>query len=953
MSPRYPRFVTACQQLLVLGVICAALTPAANIVSLELVPRGPAGADGPTQSAGGDAAGRLPDLSMAAYARATTLKANVPTAVVDPTIQEYPLTAPSGARLAPGSLAVSSRRTTAGADVLVSDPQPVTGYGAVGVTWAADPSGVTVPEGDIAVEVRTRDEDGWSEWTEAHYSDQHGPDPDSAEGVRARPGTDELLVGEVDEVQVRVDSAGSAPADLSLAVIDPGIATSSSREAAAIDTATLPGASETPAPATEAEMGAGTDAEQSGEPSGDAELSAGTFTPKPKIFSRAQWGADESLRDASSLRYYEVHAGFVHHTVNANGYKKRDVPAIMRGIYAYHTQSRGWSDIGYNFLVDRFGRVWEGRFGGVARPVVGAHTLGYNDDSFAMSAIGNFEEVKPSQAMIEAYAAVFAWKLSLHGVKAGSMSQYVTSRTFAAINGHRDAASTACPGKYLYAEIPQIRALAKKAQADFSGRQLESDVAGSDYPDIFVRRARDGKAMLIPINKTDDGYRAGKALPVQVPFVGTSRILNAGDWDRDGHTDLITRRKSDGRLSLRLGLGNGTFKPVRFLADGFGGVKLLSAVGDMTGDGYPDLMGQPKGRPMMIYPGAWHCRDRDAVRRLQPGQGKQAGQRGALGQGRLAGHPGAQGQDAHALQRQRSRRFHRLAHAAVRRLALRLDRGHQRRQPQGSSRPRGAGQGHGPALPDPRPGRLLRHPGAPGWGLGRLQHGRVGPRPTTREPGPQAGKRAVARSETYVASSRSRPARVTSTNEPPRVSGSVKVAIPGGEAGFASDRRRPPSVTMVPAAAAPHRAACVVVAPSRSWAGSSPPGGSHGVNASGCPQISTPTSWTPGGTRSAKRTPSGSRAQASTGRSAALGAQTSSVPGPQTTASGASSSTTTSPAVQAAPRKTGPSQWVGRSMRSRSPRSSPSSSTSSEAALATQLAYVVTDSSTRSPLSPS
>ncbi len=109
-------------------------------------------------------------------------------------------------------------------------------------------------------------------------------------------------------------------------------------------------------------------------------------------------------------------------------------------------KSRGWSDIGYNYLVDRFGRIWEGRYGGVDRPVVGAHTLGYNDDSFAMSAIGNYQITKPSKATIQAYAALFAWKLSLHGVTADSTHQWVTKKWFQAINGHRDAASTLCPG---------------------------------------------------------------------------------------------------------------------------------------------------------------------------------------------------------------------------------------------------------------------------------------------------------------------------------------------------------------------------------------------------------------------------------------------------------------------------------------------------------------------------
>ena len=133
------------------------------------------------------------------------------------------------------------------------------------------------------------------------------------------------------------------------------------------------------------------------------------------------------MRDKSSLHYYEVHAGFVHHTVNANDYTRAEVPALLRGIYAYHVRSRGWSDIGYNFLVDRFGRIWEGRYGGVDRPVVGAHTLGYNDYSFAMSAIGNYETAHPSEAVLRAYGALFAWKLSLHGVSADSTRQVVGS----------------------------------------------------------------------------------------------------------------------------------------------------------------------------------------------------------------------------------------------------------------------------------------------------------------------------------------------------------------------------------------------------------------------------------------------------------------------------------------------------------------------------------------------
>ena len=247
------------------------------------------------------------------------------------------------------------------------------------------------------------------------------------------------------------------------------------------------------------------------------------------------------MRDTSSLHYFEVHAGFVHHTVNANDYTRAEVPGILRSIYAYHTQSRGWSDVGYNFLVDRFGRIWEGRYGGVDRPVVGAHTLGYNDDAFAMSAIGNFELVQPSQAMIEAYAALFAWKLSLHGVTATSSKQYVTKRYFQAINGHRDAASTACPGKYLYAKIPEIRGWPGGA-AGWAGRQLESTSGpGRTRSRRPARGRRPGLRRAHPEarrhlqGRQADRHRRRPAT--------ANRIMNAGDWDRNGYGDIMFRHK--------------------------------------------------------------------------------------------------------------------------------------------------------------------------------------------------------------------------------------------------------------------------------------------------------------------------------------------------------------------------------------------------------------------------
>ena len=564
MRPSQARYVTACQQLLALGVVLAALTPATAVVTLEVVQQEPA--------------------AVADRARKTTVSApaTVPATPVDPEVREVALTAPRAAgdaarRVVPGG-AASARGVPDGMEV-VSDPQDVTGYGAVGVTWSA---GTPLADEQITFDLRTREDGDWSAWGPMEYHDEHQPDPATAEGRAARPGTEPIVVGDVDEVQVRARTATGSPlpADMSLAVIDPGTAPGEREELPAIDT----GEGAVDAPTAPADgRPAGTASPDAGE---DAiELQAATYTPRPKIFSRAQWGADERLRDKGSLRYFEVHAGFVHHTVNTNDYSRDQVPSIIRSIYAYHTRSRGWSDIGYNFLVDRFGRIWEGRYGGVDRPVVGAHTLGYNDYSFAMSAIGNYDTRSPSSAMVQAYGRLFAWKLSLHGVDATDRSQRVGSRTFPAVNGHRDAGSTACPGRYLYAQLPQIRQLAAAAQKGWSGRELESDLAASPHPDLVVRRSWDKQMLVVPTGGFLQLANVSEGLGGQTGAVAS---VASPDLTHDGHGDLLVQR-SDGVVVLRAGDGAGRF-PTSAWRTRLAGHDMLSAVGDVDGDGHHDFV---------------------------------------------------------------------------------------------------------------------------------------------------------------------------------------------------------------------------------------------------------------------------------------------------------------------------------------------------------------------------
>jgi putative cell wall-binding protein len=177
----------------------------------------------------------------------------------------------------------------------------------------------------------------------------------------------------------------------------------------------------------------------------------------PAIYSRAQWGADESIREPGDPDYGQVLGTFVHHTAGTNSYTEAEVPAIIRAIYAYHVNGRGWRDIGYNFLVDRFGRTWEGRYGGVDRAVVGAHTAGYNSSAFGTSVLGTYTSKAPEDAVLFAYERLIAWKFTLHGVEPDASVAYPGQKTLPAIAGHRDADATECPGQLLYDKLGAIR----------------------------------------------------------------------------------------------------------------------------------------------------------------------------------------------------------------------------------------------------------------------------------------------------------------------------------------------------------------------------------------------------------------------------------------------------------------------------------------------------------------
>ncbi|MEU6475590.1 peptidoglycan recognition protein [Streptomyces sp. NPDC047017] len=199
--------------------------------------------------------------------------------------------------------------------------------------------------------------------------------------------------------------------------------------------------------------------------------------PRPRIVPRSAWLDPAARRVQPPPRYDDkVVAVFVHHTDSPNGYSCADTPSIIRHLYDGQTGARSWDDIGYNFLVDRCGTIYEGRAGGVERAVTGAHTQGFNHRTAGIAAIGTFTAGTPvPRALTDAIAALAAWKLGLAGVdprgsvalvSSNRLSRYAAGTTalLPALGGHTEGFRTNCPGAALTVRLPAIRAAAARLQ---------------------------------------------------------------------------------------------------------------------------------------------------------------------------------------------------------------------------------------------------------------------------------------------------------------------------------------------------------------------------------------------------------------------------------------------------------------------------------------------------------
>ncbi|MCO5969125.1 N-acetylmuramoyl-L-alanine amidase [Actinoallomurus soli] len=375
--------------------------------------------------------------------------------------------------------------------------QSTSPFSLLGVVW--DRPGTRL-RGTVKVRTRSATTGTWSAWRPVTVADDDVPDGTKRE--RSRQGTTApLWVGPSNGVAVQVTGHRRLPAGLRAVLIDPGArrrrpartgvrhpAHAAGHQGVRVALAADSGSPDPSAPPADSPSAAPTAStsvsppqspapttgpSDSPLPSASASPTPRTGTaPRPTIVSRAQWGADESLVATPNAYADQVKAVFVHHTDTGNDYSCADSAAVVRSIFLYHVKTNGWNDVGYNFLVDKCGTLFEGRSGGVDRPVIGAHAYGFNTDSAGVAVLGTFTNVAPPQAALDTVAKVAAWKLGLdggdptgsttltEGVKDGNFT-YGSQVPFKTISGHRDANSTACPG-LLYDKLSTIRTAAKQ-----------------------------------------------------------------------------------------------------------------------------------------------------------------------------------------------------------------------------------------------------------------------------------------------------------------------------------------------------------------------------------------------------------------------------------------------------------------------------------------------------------
>ena len=396
--------------------------------------------------------------------------------------------------------------------------------------------GEAAPDGEPALAVRTRVDGGdWTRWEAVPTHAEDGPDPGTDEASAAGM-SNPVWAGEADWVQYR---SSERLRDARLHFVNTaGTATEADRAQTAIRSA-VSSAVTSVAGVLRTRL-------------------AGAQEPQPAIVSRADWGAG-ACPPRGAAAYGQVKAAYVHHTVNLNDYTREEAAQVVLGICRYHRNTNGWNDIGYNFLVDRFGTIYEGRAGGVAAAVIGAQAEGFNAQSTGIANIGTFSTVPQSQAALDAMARLIRWKLPLHGYATGGTAVMQsagggTSR-FAAgatvrvnrILGHRDTNATECPGAALYAQIPQLRQMAAGVAPQGVATSVTATV---DAPRATIDYG-DGVPVSGRLTRVDGAPAAGQPVQVQTRIDGTWRTSSAPLTAADGSFAATVKPKATRQLRVR------------------------------------------------------------------------------------------------------------------------------------------------------------------------------------------------------------------------------------------------------------------------------------------------------------------------------------------------------------------------------------------------------------------
>lgn len=219
----------------------------------------------------------------------------------------------------------------------------------------------------------------------------------------------------------------------------------------------------------------------------DPIVDAKNVTGMPKVITRAGWGANENNRCKGADYDSKLVGATVHHTAGSNNYTESQSAGIVRGIYQYHAQTLGWCDIGYNALVDKYGNIFEGRYGGLDKNVQGAHAGGFNTGTFGISMMGNYTSVAPSEAALNSVGNMIGWRLKVAGVKPTGQIQmtsggtsyskygYGKQVTLPTIFAHRDVGNTTCPGDAGYAQMGKIRSIAEKKYNSLTSGKIDNE----------------------------------------------------------------------------------------------------------------------------------------------------------------------------------------------------------------------------------------------------------------------------------------------------------------------------------------------------------------------------------------------------------------------------------------------------------------------------------------------